>query len=155
MLLQWYKMFTPEAVQCNTSLIQPMNPKPSIYACFSFQFLLEHLRLMFWNALLLIACFYCLYSEFLPMYKAACVVACFIMYQVFLSLILSVLFVFICDSFMCTSDPNNRHIAISSTIWHLHETWVVGLKQSFVLLLWITLCLNNIYNYFTAVYKNS
>jgi len=53
---------------------------------------------------------------------------------------------------MCTSDPHNKHIAISSLSWHLHHTSVVGLKRSSILLLWITLCLNN----FTAsVCKNS
>jgi hypothetical protein len=35
-------MFTSEAVQCNTSLIQPTNPNPSVYSCFSVQFLPEH-----------------------------------------------------------------------------------------------------------------
>jgi len=154
LLLRWYKMFTSEAVQCNTSLIQPTNPNPSVYTCF--KFLPEHLRLLFWNAVLQRACFCCLYSIFLPMYKVACVEACFMMYQVFPVIHL---FSIVCIQlwfFMCTSDPHNKHIAVSSPIWHLHQTWVVGLKQSFVLLLWITLCLNNICNYFAAsVCKNS
>jgi len=83
LLLRWNKMLTSEAVQYNTSLIEPTNTNPSIYTCFSVKLMPEHLRLLFWNAVLQRACLYCFYSKFLLMYKVVCVEACFMMYQVF------------------------------------------------------------------------